>query len=251
MKCLVIFLISCQFILAQADVNQIDDLGRKQGVWSKYWDDSKTLLQYKGQFVDNQPVGQFWYYYPQGEVRAIIEHLSKKQSYVTYYFENKEVMSEGMYLDKQRDSIWVNYNLQGLTLSMEKYRYGKLNGKKVIFYLQNQIETGEIKVLSEINYKDSLKSGAYSQFFSSGTLKLNGQYLLDKPVGLWNKFDTKGQLIQSSHFKNGLKHGWVINYGAHQEIVHTILYNKGVLLTGKDKEEYLRACTLKGIDPNE
>lgn len=231
--------------------NITDKLGRKQGIWVKYWDKSETIPQYKGEFIDGMPIGQFWYYYPGGEVRAIIEHLNQKQAYVTYYFKNEEVMSEGMYVNEKRDSIWINYNQQGLTVSMEKYREGKLNGKKLTFYLQNQIDRGEIKVLSETHYKDSLKSGPYKELFSSGSIRISGEYSLDKPSGVWRKFDTKGNCIQSFQFKNGLKHGWVINYNDLQEIIHTELYKNGDLLKGKIKTAYLQECKLKGIDPNE
>ena len=36
--------------------NSIDDEGRKQGEWKKYWDESKQALQYKGTFVNDKPV---------------------------------------------------------------------------------------------------------------------------------------------------------------------------------------------------
>ncbi|MGB1646160.1 MAG: toxin-antitoxin system YwqK family antitoxin [Crocinitomicaceae bacterium] len=243
-----LFILSCFPILGQ---NTTDKLGRKQGVWVKYWDKSETIPQYKGEFIDGTPVGQFWYYYPSGEVRAIIEHLNKSQSYVTYYFKNEEVMSEGMYLDKKRDSIWINYNQSGHTVSMEKYKEGKLNGKKLTFYLQNQIDRGEIKVLSETYYLDSLKSGPHRELFSSGKVRLSGQYLKDLPHGLWRKFDAEGRCTQSFRFKNGLKHGWVINYGQNKEIIHKELYNNGELLKGKARVAYLKECEIKGIDPNE
>ena len=251
MKCLFILLLVCQSIHAQPEINLKDKEGRKQGLWLKYWDESKSALQYKGAFIDDLPVGQFWYYYPKGEIRAIIEHVNARRSYVSYYFENKEVMSEGMYIDQKRDSIWINYNQQGLTVSMEKYRKGKLNGKKVMFYLQNQIEQGETRMLSETYYVDSLKSGSYREFFSSGNIKLMGQFELGLPAGIWRKYNTKEQQIQSYHYKNGLKHGWVYNYNENGERLISTLYKKGNLLTGKEKSKYLEACKLNGIDPND
>ena len=243
-----LFILCCFPILGQ---NTTDKLGRKQGVWVKYWDKSETIPQYKGEFVDGIPVGQFWYYYPSGEVRAIIEHLNKSQSYVTYYFKNEEVMSEGMYLDKKRDSIWINYNQSGHTVSMEQFREGKLNGKKLTFYVQNQIELGEIKVLNETTYLDSLKSGPYRELFSSGKIRVLGQYTKDLPSGLWRKFDTEGRCIQAFRFKKGLKHGWVILYDEGGGIIHKELYKNGKLLKGKARDAYLKECEIKGIDPNE
>lgn len=245
---LLLFIGAIQFVFGQ---NLIDKEGRKQGEWKKYWDESNTALQYEGAFVNDKPVGQFWYYYPTSEVRAIIEHISENQSFVTYYFKNREVMSEGMYLHQKRDSIWINYNNAGLTLSMENFKNGILEGKKTTFYIQNQIENGDIKVLSEAFYKDSLKSGSYVERFSTGRIKLSGQYELDQPFGVWRKYNTKGVFIQEFRYKNGLKNGWVINFNENQEIVHKELYKNGELLSGDVRVKYLETCKSKGVDPND
>jgi len=237
--------------LLTAQINVIDAEGRKQGTWEKYWDTTQTVLQYKGQFANDLPVGEFWYYYPSGEVRAVIEHLSYRRSFVTFYFKNKQAMSEGMYLDQKRDSLWINYNLQGYTVSMEKYRDGKLYGKKAMFYIQNQIDRGELKVLSETMYADSLKSGPYIEYFSSGIVKKRGTYGNDKEVGVWTTFDVKGMPVQACQYKKGLKHGWVYRYKSDSEVIATSLYRRGELLKGKMKSAYLKECERKGIDPND
>ena len=244
-----VFILISNFITGQ--INVTDEEGRKQGPWEKYWDANQSVIQYKGQFVNDLPVGDFWYYYPSGEVRAVIEHLNERRSFVTFYFRNRQVMSEGMYLDQKRDSLWINYNPQGYRVSLEKYRDGKLNGKKAMFYIQNQIDRGELKVLSETVYSDSLKSGPYLEYFSSGTLKKRGAYENDKEVGIWTTFDVKGLPIQSCQYKNGLKHGWVYRYKSDSEVTATSLYRRGQLLNGKTKQQYLKECKLKGIDPND
>jgi antitoxin component YwqK of YwqJK toxin-antitoxin module len=236
---------------ATAQINETDLEGRKQGAWEKYWDATQSTLQYKGQFINDFPVGDFWYYYPSGEVRAVIEHLNKRSSFVTFYFKNKQVMSEGMYLNQKRDSIWINYNRQGYRVSMEKYRDGKLNGKKAMFYIQNQIDWGELKVLSETMYSDSLKSGPFLEYFSSGIVKKRGAFENDKEAGIWTTFDINGIPIQFCQYKKGLKHGWVYRYKSVSEVIATSLYRRGELLNGKMKSAYLKECELKGIDPND
>ena len=248
------FLFTVFILIANCTIGQInvtDEEGRKQGPWKKYWDATQSILQYEGHFVNDLPVGEFWYYYPSGEVRAIIEHLNERRSFVTFYFRNRQVMSEGMYLDQRRDSLWINYNPQGYRVSMEKYRDGKLNGKKAMFYIQNQIDWGELKVLSETMYSDSLKSGPFLEYFSSGIVKKRGAYENDKEVGIWTTFDVNGMPVQVCQYKKGLKHGWVYRYKSDSEVVATSLYRRGVLLTGKIKSAYLKECKLKGIDPND
>ena len=252
MKYVLVLLCLIQVFYSHEQVNSTDDQGRKQGEWVKFWKSSdNTAVQYKGHFIDDQPVGQFWHYYPTGEVRAIIEHVSPDQSYVTYYFRNKEVMSEGMYKDQKRDSIWINYNNIGLTISLEKYKEGKLEGNKVLFYLQDQLERGEILVLSESYYKDSLKSGPYREYFSSGKLKQKGQYINGNSTGEWLRYSAIGYMDQSVRYKYGEKHGWSVHYNEKGEIVNRSLYVDGIVLKGKEKEAYLKMCKKKGIDPND
>ena len=252
MKYVVALLCLIHVFYAHEQVNLTDEQGRKQGEWVKYWKGSDNgSIQYKGQFIDDQPVGQFWHYYPTGEVRAIIEHISPSQSFATYYFKNKEMMSEGMYKEQKRDSIWINYNNIGQTISLEKYRDGKLEGNKILFYLRDQLERGEIKVLSQTLYEDSIKNGPYREFFSSGKIKQTGQYENDKPIGKWQRYSANGYMDQSVRYKYGEKHGWAMDYNDKGEIVNRSLYFKGNILSGKEKKAYLKMCKKKGIDPND
>ena len=86
-------------------------------------------------------------------------------------------------------------------------------------------------------------------------MKLNELYMKD---GLYyNKYTDnlfsghidEGEKIGT--FKNGLKHGWVINYSQNKEIIHKELYKNGEVLKGKARVAYLTECEIKGIDPNE
>ena len=49
-------------------LNRTDEQGLKQGYWIKL--DEEGMLKYEGTFKDNNPTGNFIYYYPDGVVRA-------------------------------------------------------------------------------------------------------------------------------------------------------------------------------------
>ncbi len=252
MKFLVILFCISQVFLCRGQYNERDDEGRKQGLWAKFWEESDNkVLQYRGYFKDDQPVGDFWYYYPSGEVRAIFEYLNPSQAYVTYYFKNKGMMSEGMYRDQQRDSVWINYNEAGLTVSVERYIEGRLNGKKLIFYLEDQLEKGEVLLLSETMYKDSLRNGPYKEFYSTGKAKQSGQFVDDLAHGEWLKYSPEGYKTESIRYKSGILHGWAIRYDKMGLIVNEVLYQGGLVLLGEDLEEFLENCKDRGIDPND
>ena len=53
-----VFILISNFITGQ--INVTDEEGRKQGPWEKYWDANQSVIQYKGQFVNDLPVGDFW-----------------------------------------------------------------------------------------------------------------------------------------------------------------------------------------------
>jgi antitoxin component YwqK of YwqJK toxin-antitoxin module len=242
---LILFLVFGLF----SQVNQIDSIGRKQGLWTRNWEHSKKT-EYEGRFVDDIPIGQFRYYYPDGQVRSIIEHVNSRAAFVTFYFENEEVMSEGFYKDRLRDSLWLNYDRSGLTLSAERFKKNKLNGKRVVFYLRNQLERGELRILNETNFVDSLKQGDFACYFSSGALQERGQYLNDLKNGKWQLYDSNGGIESERTYKNGKLHGWVKVFDNSGSLLDRTLFQNGVKLTPKQTKNFLEHSNRNGIDLN-
>ncbi len=231
--------------------NKTDANGRKQGPWVKYYPESK-IPQYRGQFVDDKPVGEFYYFHPTGEVRAIIEHIPNSlRSYATYYHKNKEVMSEGAFWNQKKDSVWTHFDAEGLITEVEEYKNDLLNGRKQTFFIETQRESGKLQVLTISYYKDNQLHGDFKEFFSNGKLKKQGKFELGNKVGEWVEYNLNGQLVGKVRYKNGLVHGWAYGYDANGKVIKETLYVDGVLLEGKDKETYLNFCKKKGIDPNQ
>ena len=243
-----VFLVNLSLL---AQPNQTDSKGRKQGVWQKTYPKSE-VLQYKGQFRDNKPVGTFEYFYPGGELKATIEHHSDgRHARANYYFENKMLMTEGFYLDQKKDSTWVNYNEEGLVLGVESFKMDKLNGKKVIYYLEGQVETEKLNPLSVANYLNDTLHGEYREYFSTGKLKQIGKYENGKIVGEWKEYYPNGSIFKVSKFKNDRLHGWVTSFSKDGEEIGKILYQNGEKLSGKELESFLKLCEKNSIDPNQ
>ena len=117
-------------------------------------------------------------------------------------------MTEGFYLDQKKDSTWVNYNEEGLVLGVESFKKDKLNGKKVIYYLEGQIETEKLNALSVAMYENDTLNGEYKEFFSTGKLKLIGNYENGKLVGEWKEYYPNGVIFKVSKYKDDRLHGW-------------------------------------------
>lgn len=185
-------------------LNVTDKAGKKQGHWIKK--DSLNKLVYDGQFKDDVPYGQFKYYYPGGEVKAIINFSNKGQTRrAKMYFKNGKLMSQGKYNGEKRDSVWVYYNEWGYYLSSETYTNGKKNG---ISYTYFSDTTGANLGIAElVTYKDDVKEGLWQQFFEDSSKKVSGTYVggvLDGKVTYYYQ----GNITSAEgNFKKGLKDG--------------------------------------------
>lgn len=249
-KLIFIFLITVYSSLF-SQINQLDSKGRKQGNWQKNYPKS-DVLQYKGQFKDDKPVGTFTYFYPSGPIKATIEHYPDgHHARAFFYFENKMLMTEGFYFNQKKDSTWVNYNEEGLVLGVESFKNDKLNGKKVIYYLEGQIETEKLNPLSVASYTNDTLDGDYKEYFSTGKLKLIGKYENGKLVGEWKEYYPNGSIFKISKYKDNQMHGWSFTYTKDGEENGKFLYQYGEKLTGKELENFLKLCEKKGIDPNQ
>lgn len=234
-----------------AQVNKVDAKGLKQGLWHKNYPGT-NIYMYEGNFKDDKPVGRFVYKYESGHIKAVIDHKpNSKLSIVKLYFENEEIMAEGRYWDQKKDSIWTNYNERGELVSVESYENDKLNGKKINYYLNDQLEAGTLNVLSVANFIDDVRDGAYKEFFPNGKLKISGIYVKGARTGEWLEYYNTGQLMSRSRYKSDLLHGWSFYYDKNGAELSKNLWKQGDKLEGKELEVYLKLCKDKNIDPNQ
>ncbi|NBU90408.1 MAG: hypothetical protein EBS12_03025, partial [Flavobacteriia bacterium] len=153
MKKLLYILVLFLPFLSFAQLNQKDANGKKQGVWQKKYPGSNTFI-YKGQFKDDKAIGEFTYYYESGKIKSVIKHFPNSNlSFAVFYSENEAVLSEGFYKNQLKDSTWLNFTSSGAISSKESFLQNQLNGEKIIYYIEGQIENGVLIPLSISNYK--------------------------------------------------------------------------------------------------
>ena len=240
----------CFLLIGFSQVNKTDAKGNKQGVWKKYYPNTQ-VLQYEGQFLNNQPMGEFRYYYPSGKVKAVLQHeKNTKKTAAWFYFENEQLMSEGNYLDMKKDAVWINYSPEGYIISKESYLNDKLNGVRLSYYLEGQEEDAP-KILNAAVYKDSLLDGTFTAYFSNGKVMLTGKYSSGEKIEIWSSYHPNGNLSSTKRYKQGKLHGWILSYDQDGTQISKILFNLGEKLSGEALDKYLENCTKKGIDPNE
>ena len=104
-------------------VNQTDSKGRKQGVWTKKYDNGVT--RYTGQFKDDKPVGEFKYYDSYGVLTGSVTHDEMDSAKAIFYHDGVHVMSEGMFYQMQKTGKWKFFDGEGDITSQSLYIMGK------------------------------------------------------------------------------------------------------------------------------
>ncbi len=236
--------------LGVSQINQVDAQGKKQGPWAKKYE-GRNVYKYKGQFKDDKPVGKFTYYYESNKVKAIINHDENSNRSVAYFYhENGNLMSYGIYRDMLKDSIWLNYGQTKRISNVETYKNGKLNGKKVIYYVSSDINDKSRRLASVSFYKDDKLDGDYIEYFENQVIKVKGQYSNNKKVGVWIYNHPNGKKMNVVRYKNGQKHGWAFAYDESGKQLSKKYYYYGRILEGKKLEEKMKQMKELGINPN-
>ena len=182
-------------------LNQTDDKGQKQGRWSKTY--VSGTLKYTGQFRDDVPYGTFNYYYPGGEIKAKTRYSDNGiTAHTKMYYENGNLLAEGKYVNRKKDSVWNYYSEpEGNLIATEEYDHGVLTGESISYFA----ETG--KILEIFHYKNGLRNGPYKKYFPDGKLMTEGYYENDTLEGEFVTYYPGGQIQVRGTYSNGLQKG--------------------------------------------
>lgn len=149
-------------------INNIDANGLKQGAWQKYYESTKALF-YEGHFEDDKPVGSFKHYYKNGKLRSITKYNGDTARAEVFTLNGKN-LAKGIFVNQQKDSIWVYYNEYGKLSQKETFYRGNKTGLEETYYPSGQIA-------SQIEYINGIENGSFVLFYSNGILENEGTYL--------------------------------------------------------------------------
>lgn len=220
-----IFVFITGTILAQPQ-NVTDSLGRKQGYWKKY---VKDTLKYEGQFVNDKPVGEFKYYYPDKKIKAITLYSdSGRNAQTVMYFNNGKKNGEGLYIDKKKEGLWVYYGMNELKISEENYKNGIKEGTWKYFYDDKKINRIE-------NYINGILDGECMEFYADSILKMKCFYKNGKLDGKYQYFYISGKILYTGYYKTDYKDGEWMFFNENNFGERKLTYKNGTLL----KEEII------------
>lgn len=176
-------------------------------------------IRYRGYFVNGQPDGKVTYYYPDGKVKAEMNHKGAEADAVLFS-KNGEITTSGKYVSQQKEGEWlykrgtrviqkeyykqnkpegvsVRYNAAGQVVEKKNWKNGRLDGEWKIFY-----DNGKTRF--ESHYVDGKLNGAITSFNYDGKKITEGTYKDDLKEGAWRYYDDKGTLVKERHYKAGI-----------------------------------------------
>jgi len=99
-------------------INQVDAQGLKQGFWVKNY--ANGQINYEGHFRDGRPAKLMTRYYDNGDVKSTFVYFDNDKACAAHiFYEDSVMMSQGLYREEKKDSIWSFYNRKGIKVADE------------------------------------------------------------------------------------------------------------------------------------
>lgn len=220
MKFIFFFLQLCIFALWGVQAGYAQEL--KEG----YYPDGK--LRYKGYFREGQPAGEVTHYYPDGNVKAVMNHQGKQVEAVLYSRDG-EFKTSGHYIDRKKEGKW-EYRKEECLLLSEEYSGDRLNGVVTRYY-----PTG---IVAEVkNWKSGVLSGSWKLFYESGQLRTEVTFAGGKLNGKLRSYNFDGILVAEGEYRNDLKEGSWQFFDSAGKLERTVVYHAG---TAENEEEAIQ-----------
>lgn len=121
--------------------------------------------------------------------------------------ENGNVRLEATYRNNKLEGELLRYNEQGMLLSRESYKDGKLNGAAQYY---NYYTPGTM--VTSANYQNSLLEGEWSTTFPNGNLRSKATYRNGQLQGPKNIFYQNGNINVKENYENGKHEGQRLVY---------------------------------------
>ena len=224
---ILILLILPGVLIAQ---NKTDEQGKKQGEWSKTYENGKT--RYRGTFKDDKPTGKFYYWYATGEPQTVLTYsVNGHVAHCITYGPDGKPSARGKYVDQLKDSTWIFYDYEGRVRSKNNYNEGLLEGEQVTYNYKG-------KLMEVVNYHDDKKHGKQTQFYNNGKVKLESNWKDGYPAGKITYYLETGGFEMRGQYKLGKKNGWWRYYDGKGKEEKKVYFRYGKKLEGKALETY-------------
>lgn len=179
------------------DINRVNAQGQREGAWIGYFPQTNHL-RYEGSFKNGKEIGVFKFYADEPVEKLVATKEFKQDGSVfTIFYNGKKKMSEGNYINKKKEGIWITYHFDGVSIMAEEpYKNDQLHGIKKVYYPSGNLS-------EEIEYKNGIEDGISVQYAENGVKIKETQYkkgVLDGPIIIRN---AEGEIIDQDEYVDG------------------------------------------------
>ncbi len=227
---LICLLFGSGFLFGQSPANPKDSQGKPHGAWQKLHDNGK--VRYTGTFNHGIPVDTFKYYYEDGQLQTINVFRGKTGVCMSFQYGEKKILAaQGLYRNRQKDSVWTYYNREGQVVSKVNFENGVENGLSEKFHTNG-------KLAERVIYKDGKMHGPWERFYDSGKKMAQGQYVEGKLQGEATYFYSSGKPRSRGSYIKGLMDGTWYFFSPDLKLDHKEIWKRGRLIDdGKEDDE--------------
>lgn len=219
-------------------------------------------------YVDDKKEGKGYEFNTLGEIEALLfyksdflrrketlnrrDDIGRRQGIWKSFYEDRQLQSEGTYVDDLKHGLFKTYDPKGELISMEKYVDGKLDeeaSETSVVDIRNEYDT-EGRITASGAYKEGEKHGVhrsydtegniiasatysygvlvsegivgrsgkiegpFQELYESGEVRVAGDYKDGMRSGEWIYYNEQGRVSQKGRYRKGKAHGdWVWYYG--------------------------------------
>ena len=236
------------FVQRDEKINRIDKLNRKQGTWKEFYANGnvKKELRYRDDKLD----GYVKYFEPDGNLAKAEKYVDGvlqvnvaelvKLDVVTTYYETGKKKTSGTYKDGYPEGFTRKFNEEGEIIGSELFKDGYKIGEGIYdsqgfkqgkwkeFYI-----TGELKAEGE--YLNDKKIGEWIYYYQNAKIEQRGKFGKDgKPTGDWKWYYESGNVLRTESFLRGLPEGEMVEYTDSSSIV-----TKGTYVDGEQEGPWI------------
>lgn len=199
---LISIVLSFPKLFAQEPRGPVDENGKRHGIWSQYYPNSKQL-RYTGEFVHGKEVGEFRFYCEDCKDKPNVIKVFNPDNDIAdvKFFEKEKLIAEGKMDGKIHIGKWIYFHKNSKQIMTEEhYLNGKLEGQKITYF-----PTGKIAEIQ--HFKNGIKEGENNYYTKDGVLLKKMLYKNDQLDGPAVFFDPSGKKLAEGNYKAGIRHG--------------------------------------------
>jgi antitoxin component YwqK of YwqJK toxin-antitoxin module len=200
--------------------------GLKDGSWKEYYDGGK--LRAVGAYDKGKQVGEWIYYYPDGKVeqRGKFSKNGKYEGNWKWFYPDGSLKRDEAYLNGVLDGPSVEYDELGNVILQGEYIEGLEDGPWISevgefreegvykaglrngswkFYYTSKTPGNQKQLFFQGGFIDDLPNGKHTFFWENGNKKDEGNYVMGRKEGDWNKYNYDGSPFLIINYKGGIE----------------------------------------------